>query len=74
MYVNTHLKGLLHESSSFKYYLALKMMHPMVVLLKSHTQKRCKNSTSMIQNTLQRFMFNEMFQYKYQLQDRKHMK
>lgn len=47
----------------------------MVVLLKSHTKKKkCKNSTSLIQNMLQRFMFNEMFQYKYQLQDRKHMK
>lgn len=51
------------------------MMHPLVVLIKQHTNKaHCKDSISMIQNMLQFFMFKEMFQYKYQLQDRKHMK
>lgn len=50
-------------------------MHPLVVLIKQHTSEaHCKNSISMIQNIIQLFMFREMFQYKYQLQDRKHMK
>lgn len=37
---HTYLKCLLHESSSFKYSSVLKMMHPLVVLLKSHTKKK----------------------------------
>lgn len=47
----------------------------LVVFIKQPTSEaHCKDSISMIQNMIQLFMFGEMFQYKYQLQDRKHMK
>lgn len=43
---HTYLKDLLHERSSFKYYLVLKMIHPLVVLLKSHTKKKKKRKAT----------------------------
>lgn len=68
---HTCLLSLFHDISSFKCYLILKTMHPLVLLIKHHTSEAlCRDSLSMIQNVIQPFMF----QYKYQLQDRKHMK